>query len=79
MFKYIAFIAIALCLLPIEIKIQEVEANVATFKPENNLKQHLENPVPLAVKKNYHSVATDRLWEELLTKFPLSSRFLNYS
>ena len=54
MFKYIAFIAIALFLLPIEVRIQEVEANVTTFKPENNLKQHLENPVPLAVKKNYH-------------------------
>jgi len=54
MFKYIAFIAIALCLLPLEIKIQDVEANVTTFKPENNLKQHLENSVPLAVKKNYH-------------------------
>ena len=45
MFKYIAFIAIALFLLPIEVRIQEVEANVTTFKPENNLKQHLENPV----------------------------------
>ena len=54
MFKYIAFIAIALCLLPIEIKIQEVEANVTTFQPEKNLKQHLENPVPLATKKNFH-------------------------
>lgn len=54
MFKYIAFIAITLFLLPIEIKIQEVEANVTTFKPENNLKQHLENPVPLAINKKYH-------------------------